>query len=142
MGRIEHAQILQAAGGLDMRQQTIQKLTLTLAIENNHRHFSTAKAAFQVLRDDVLKKRRFACAGTAHDHTVLHPHNVRPKPRLFVHVIPEQCRRVLVGVLCSGSILCSSNKDWRVRPVLFPLPASTYQLDDDQSSAEEENGAV
>src|SRR5271170_3089405 len=74
MSWIEHAQILQAAGGLDMRQQTIQKLTLTFAIENNHRHFSTAKAAFQVLRDDVLKKRRFACAGTAHDHTVLHPH--------------------------------------------------------------------
>jgi hypothetical protein len=39
-----------------MRQQAMKKLSLTLAVEDNHRHFARAEAPHHILRDDVFEK--------------------------------------------------------------------------------------
>jgi hypothetical protein len=48
-----------------MRQQPLQKLLISLAIEDNHRHGPVAEAPLEILRDDVFKKGRLARAGSA-----------------------------------------------------------------------------
>ena len=42
---IDHAQILQASRGFDVRQQPVQKLAFALAVEDNHRHPACARSA-------------------------------------------------------------------------------------------------
>ena len=56
VGWIDHAQILQAAGSLDMRQKAMKKLPLALAVKDDHRHFARAEAPHHILRDDVFEK--------------------------------------------------------------------------------------
>jgi hypothetical protein len=60
VGWIDDAQVLEAAGSFDMRQQAMEELSLPFTVEDNHRHLACAEAPRQILRDDVLKKGRFS----------------------------------------------------------------------------------
>src|SRR5690242_19246198 len=74
--RINDTQILKPARGLNVRQQALEEIALTLTIEDNHRHTSRAEATHQILSDDVFKKRGFARAGASDNDTVFHPHAI------------------------------------------------------------------
>ena len=89
MRRIDHSQVLQTAGGFDVRQKAVKELALPLAIEDNHRHPARAKAPRQILGDDVFKECGLARARATHDDAMLYPHRIRPKPRLLVDVVSE-----------------------------------------------------
>src|ERR1700683_537335 len=97
MGWIDHTQILQTARGFYVRQQTVKKLPLALAVEDNHRHPARAESPVHILSDDVFEERRFARPGPANNDAVLHAHDVRPQPGLLVDVVTKHRSSVLVG---------------------------------------------
>ena len=56
----------------------IQKLAFTLAIEDDHRHLALAKAARQILGNDVFKESGLASTRAADNHAVLDSHSIWP----------------------------------------------------------------
>src|SRR5665213_145180 len=110
---IENPEILETPCCFDVRQETIEKLAFAFTVEDDHRHFPAPESARQVLGDDVFKEGRFAGAGAADDHAVLHPHYVGPKPSLFVNVVSEQRCRTMVRIASDRTILCRRDEDRR-----------------------------
>ena len=142
MRRIDHAQILQAAGGFDVRQQAVKKLAFPFAVEDNHRHPARAKAPRHILGDDVFKERGLARARAAHDDAVLHPHRIRPQPWLLVDVVSEQRSSALAGIADHLGVPGCRDHDGGVRPVFFSLLPAANQLRHNEAAAEEQDGAV
>src|SRR5208337_4187449 len=79
MRRVENPQILQTPSRGDMRQKMVQKLAFTLAVEDDHWHLARAKAARQILRNDVFKECGLAGARSTDYHSMLDSHGIRPE---------------------------------------------------------------
>jgi hypothetical protein len=139
--RIDHAQILQAAGGFDVRQKAVKELPLTLAVEDNHRHPARAKAPRQ------------SCAMMFSRNVDL-PAPVPPTMTpCFIRTVSGQSHGSLWTLYPSSvaplwlrianhlRILGCLNNDCGVRPVLLSLLPAANQLRNNEAAAKEQDGA-
>ena len=120
----------------------VQKLAFALAVEDDHRHLARAKAAREILRNDVFKEGGLAGARSAYDYSVLDPHGIRPAPWLFMHVVSEKRSRILVRIVDNSCVFQCRDCDGRMRPVFFSLLSSPCEMSYEQASAKEHDGAI
>jgi hypothetical protein len=73
---------------------------------------------------------------------MLHAHNIRPEPGLFVDVISKQSGCLPVRIPDNGRIPYSGDIDPRVRPILFPPFTPTNDLRENEPTTEKEDGTV
>src|SRR5271166_1631749 len=139
---IDHAKVLEAARSLDVRQQPVQKLPLALSVEDNHWHLARAEVPVHILGDDVFEECGLARPGPAHYDAMLHAHDVRPQPGLFVDVVAEHRSSVPVGATDDLRVLRSGDQYGGMGPVLFSPFSSTNELRNDDAAAEEQDGHV
>src|ERR1035437_6770204 len=135
--RIDHAQILQPAGSLDVWQQPLQKLLIAFAVEDNHRHGPVAEAPPEVLSDDVFKKGGLACACSARNDAMLDADRIRPKPGFFVDVVAENSGIGAVRILNDGCVSATCNRQRGVGPHFLPLLAPANEVRKNQSYSKE-----
>src|SRR5688572_18248719 len=88
---------------MNVREQTVKELEISLAIEDDHRDLMSmlrrTDAACQILRDDVPKQCRFARPRLAQHNPLHDPDLIRPQPWFTRGIVTEDNRFTAPGTV-------------------------------------------
>ena len=141
-GGIQQTQLMHPAGAVDVREQLLKELQVSLTVEDDHRDMVTilrrTNPPGDILSDDVLEQSRLAGACHSQDNSLHYPDFVRPEPGFGVHVIAEHHGVSGPGVGHGTLILDSGHNKWRSLLPLGVLGELTDDRGDDGRAEDEE----